>query len=651
MEISTNLKPTKMRTFLYLLFITNMGVCLNAQQSQEYNLYKNLYPNANSVRLNQNTTITIKLENEDISINQRFEEEDLYLDESATYNSKKALHFSSFFELENVEASSFIFADGKYKEQKVSDFKEKDQMDQSFYADSKSLNFIYPNLKNGSKSLLKYTENVKNPRFLSSFYFADFSPIINNTITIIADKNIDLKFIEFNMENLPVTHNKQEKKGNNVFTWEVKNTNKYEYESNAPTYKKILPHIIPVITGYQSNGKKIELANQVSDLYKWYYSLVKDINKDEADDDLIKLVKDLTANKPNDFEKVKAMYYWVQNNIKYIAFEYALGGFIPRQANDVFQKKYGDCKDNSSILYKMFEIAGIKGSLTWIGTRSIPYSYNEVPTPLVDNHMILSYTTNDKTYFLDATGRHVPIDFPTSFIQGKQALIADGESNFIIKEVPVMPSKSNALIDSTFININGENLVGKSRTHLSGYKKIDLFNYLESEVKEDKIKEFYNVNLEKGNNKFLINTYEEINKYDYYKDFNLNYEFTINNYIKKLGDEIYVNLNLNKELSNYKTKEDRKHDIEYDYKNFYSYTTTLHIPEGYTVEYIPNNVNYSNAYLSANISYTKDENSITYTHTANLDFLSLTLSQQKEVNDLIKKIEKEYKEVIILKKS
>lgn len=345
------------------------------------------------------------------------------------------------------------------------------------------------------------------------------------------------------------------------------------------------------------------------------------------------------------------MYYWTQNNIKYIAFEYALGGFIPRQANDVFQKKYGDCKDNSSILYKMLEIAGIKGHLTWIGTRSIPYSYNEVPTPLVDNHMILSYTDKDKTYFLDATGRHVPIDFPTSFIQGKQALISDGESNFIIKEVPIMPSKSNALIDSTFIDINGENLIGKSKTHLSGYKKIDLFNYLESEVKEDKIKEFYNTNLEKGNNKFLISTYEEMNKYDYDKNFTLNYEFTVNNYIKKSGDEIYVNLNLNKELSNYKTKEDRKYDIEYDYKNYYSYTTTLNIPEGYSVDYIPENVSYSNAFLSSNITYTKNGNSITYNHTGNLDFLSLTLAQQKEVNALIKKIEKEYKEVIILKKS
>ena len=139
------------------------------------------------------------------------------------------------------------------------------------------------------------------------------------------------------------------------------------------------------------------VLNGISSLYDWYYSLVKDINTQEKDKDLEALVASLTVGKDNDLEKVKAIYYWTQQNIKYIAFEYALGGFIPREAYDVFKKKYGDCKDNSSILSEMLSIAGLKGSLTWIGTRSIPYTYKEVPTPAVDNHMILSYENKGKT--------------------------------------------------------------------------------------------------------------------------------------------------------------------------------------------------------------------------------------------------------------
>jgi transglutaminase-like putative cysteine protease len=650
MEKYINMKPIKPPLYL-IIFCLVIGNSF-AQNSEEYNRYKKLYPKAKSVRVNQETMVTLKLNAGKIDITQEFIKEDLYLDESANYNSKKALSFSSFFELDKVEASSFSYEDGKYKEIEVTEFKEKDELDQSFYDDSKSLNFILPNLKKGSKSVIKYSEKVKNPRFLSPFYFGNFSPIIKNKITIVADKNIDLSFKEFNTDTLDINFKKVAKRNTNIYTWESKNIDEYEFESNTPSYKTIFPHIVPIITSYQYNNVTTNLGKDVSDLYAWYYSLVKDINKEEVDENLVKLVEEITANKTDDLEKVKAIYYWTQKNIKYIAFEYALGGFIPRQANEVFQKKYGDCKDNSSILYKMLEIAGLKGDLTWIGTRNIPYSYNEVPTPLVDNHMILSYTdTSENTYFLDATGRYVSIDYPTTFIQGKEALIANGESDFIIKKVPIIPAEKNAVIDTTTINLVNDNLVGTSKTEISGYNKMDLFHALENVTTDEKIKTFYNTTFQKGNNKFLIKSFSETNKYDYEKNLIIDYDFTINGYAKSLGNEIYVNLNLVKDLSNYETEADRKNDVEYDHTDFFSYTTKLNIPEGYVIDYVPDNIALSNDYISSSINYTVKDGAIIYNHTYSLNVINLNRDEQKEVNSLIKKIEKAFKEVIVLKKS
>lgn len=638
-----------MRILSFIIICLSM-TCFG-QQSEEFKRFKNLYPNANSVTINKETKITIKLNDESINVTQEFIEEDLYLDEGASRNSKRSLHFSSFFELENVEASSLIFSDGKYKEIEVKEFTEKDELDQSFYDDSKSLNFIFPNLQKGAKSRLKYSENVKNPRFLSPFYFADFSPIVSNKVTIITDKNVNLKFKKFNTDNLDIKFTTQEKRNNIIYTWELKNIDKFKYESNTPTYKKIFPHIVPIITSYKTKNNTIALANKVDDLYKWYYSLVKNINKDAPDEALVAVVNEITANTSNDFEKAKAIYYWAQKNIKYIAFEYALGGFVPRQANDVFKKKYGDCKDNSSILYQMLDIAGIQGDLTWIGTRKIPYSYAEVPTPIVDNHMILSYTDKqDNTYFLDATGRFIPIEYPTPFIQGKEALISKGETGFVIKKVPVVPAKKNAVIDTTFINLNGENLVGTSKIEISGYRKLDCFNILEYATTKQKTKTFYIKQFQKGNNKFIVDDYTETNKFDYDKNLIIDYTFNINGYAKKLGDEIYINLNLNKELAPYKMDEDRENEIEYEYKNHFSYTTTFNIPEGYSVDYIPENISISNTLVSSDISYKKNAKTITYSHTATLNFINLNLDEQKELNTIIKKINKAYKEVIVLKK-
>ncbi len=622
-----------------------------AQHSSEYKVYKEQYPNSHSVRLNQETLIRITLKNDKIGITQEFLEEDLFLDEAATYRSKETINFSSFFEIDNIEASSFNFENGKYKESKVETFKEKDELGQVFYDDTKSINFIYTNLNNGSKTKLKYTEKVKNPRFLSPFYFGDFFPIANNKVTVIADKEIQLEFKEFNLQDLNIKFTKTEKRGKIIYTWESKNIDEYEYEENVPSYTTVLPHIVPIIKSYTiSNGTSLELLNDVSNLYGWYYSLVKDINKESSDENLIQLVNKITANKNSNLERVKSIYYWTQQNIKYIAFEYALGGFIPREANDIYQKKYGDCKDNSSILHEMLKIAGLKGNLTWIGTRKIPYKYTEVPTPIVDNHMILSYSDKGNTYFLDATGRYLSYDFPSSFIQGKEALIANGEGKFEIKKVPIIPAKNNAFIDSSHINIVNENIVGSSKTEISGYKKIDFFFALESHTTDTKIKEYYNSKFRKGNNKFLIKKFNEINKFKYDTTFVVNYDFTINQYIKKLGNELYINMNLNQKLLSFKTEKDRKYTIKYDYKDYYNFTTTLHIPEGYVVDYIPENSDVSNDYASFKITYSVEGNQIIYNHSIKLDFLTLNLLQQKEVNELIKKAAKGYKEIVVLKK-
>ena len=629
---------------IFLLFISWSLI------SQDLEKYTKQYPNDDVVRLQQETIITIKLNNGVFTIHKEVFEEDLYLNNSANYNSKRSISYSTFFNLDKIEASSFSKQDGKFVENKVVNFNEKNNLNDSFYDDSKEVGFIYPKLAKGSKTNIKLTYNIKNPRFLSAFYFGDFYPIINNKVTIIADKNIGLTFKPFQLNNgAKVTFKKKKKGANYVYTWSAKNTEKFEIESNAPNYKTILPHIIPIITSYQQDGKTKKLLNGVEGLYSWYYSLVENINKEETDPALTILVEDLTRGKESDIEKVKAIYYWTQQNIKYIAFEYALGGFIPREANEVFQKKYGDCKDNSSILFKMLEIAGLQGNLTWIGTRKIPYTYEEVPTPAVDNHMILSYENKNNTYYLDATGRYIQIEYPSSFIQGKEALIANG-NNFKVKKIPIVPAHLNKVVDTTYIQISNRDIIGTSNSTFSGYIKNNLFYNLENTRKEADVKELYNKRFLKGSNKFLIKSYKEENKFSYDKDFSVSYNFSIQDYVQNIGSEIFINPHFNKIVSFVKTKEDRKYDIEFDYKRQFSYTNIIEIPDGYEVSYIPTSVSFTNNLISINLSYSTDKNKIVCKQDVVFNFIKLNKAQQQQVNIFVEKTEKASKEIIILKK-
>ncbi|MDF4201881.1 DUF3857 domain-containing protein [Maribacter sp. SA7] len=642
-----NKKNLRITSLLLLL----IGSISYAQTALNYDKYKEQYPNSQSVRLNQETVLKIGIERGQFVISKESIEEDLYLYESAKYDAKQSLNYSSFYELDKIEASSFIVKDNKYEELKVSDFKDKDELDGSFYDDVKSINFIFPSLGKGAKTKLNYKQTIKNPRFLSAFYFGSFYPIENNKFTIVSDKNVHLRFEKINMEGISVEFTEKKTRKQNIYTWQIKNTDEFKYEDKAPDYKNILPHIIPIIVSYEQDGETIKLLENVSNLYEWYFSLVKDLNKEIPPKELVQLVESLIADKENELEKVRAIYYWTQENVKYIAFEYALGGFVPREANEVFYKKYGDCKDNSSLLLKMLNIAGIEGNLTWIGTRSIPYSYNDVPTPSADNHMILHYEYQGKSYFLDATGRYNPIEIPSSFIQGKEALVSVGQDSFMIKKVPIIDPSKNWYKDNAIIELDGTNLKGKSKSELSGYGKMDFFYNLEKKETKTELLQLYNSVFRKGNNSFLIDKFQETNKYSYDNDFIVDYDFNIPNYVKVLGDEIYVNMNLSKTIvSNIKTDKKRQVPLEHDYLDSVQYHYVLNIPDGYEVDYLPEGVDITSQYFDSSIYYKLKGNQIIYKHNFRLNALVFDSEAQKVVNQLVKKVERQYKEVVVLKK-
>ena len=123
----------------------------------------------------------------------------------------------------------------------------------------------------------------------------------------------------------------------------------------------------------------------------------------------------------------------------------------------------------ASIIHEMLRMAHIKSYLTWIGSRDIPYTYSEVPTPATDNHMITTYLDKNKHWvFLDGTGKDAPINTFTSFIQGKQAMIGLTNDSFALATLPVPDTSANTTIDSSHVSIQDKLVIGKGKITMKG---------------------------------------------------------------------------------------------------------------------------------------------------------------------------------------
>lgn len=638
--------------YISILLSIILPINLLAQYSKVYDNYKLKYPDENLVELINEQVLNVRIKNQELIIVEDYFSEKLYLNSTAKYQSKESLVFSDFFSIDNISASSFNYISGKYKEFKVSMFREKDEFGKiAFHDDRKSINFFYAGLEPGSKTKLSYQTNIKNPRFLGAYFFGEYHPIEKTDLKIIADKNIKFEFILMNFDSIKVDYEEKHQGNRIIYHWSLKNSKVFSYDDNSVNFKYQIPHVIPIIKYYRNKDDTTFVLSSTKDLYKWYVSLIDNINKEPCSDEMSKLVDSLVADCSTDLERVKKIYYWTQKNVKYVAFEDGLGGFVPRNANDVFEKKYGDCKDNSSILEQMLKKIGIKGNLTWIGTRDIPYKYDEVHSPSVDNHMILTYFGDKKTYFLDATGRFLDINLPSSFIQGKESLIGIDKEHYKIIRVPIVDGSINYIADSMRIKLDDNYIVkGIGKRTYNGYEKTNFFNRLEKVKTSTKLLEFYKNVLEKGNNNFLLDSIYEINKYEHDLPYIVEYYYNLKNHVRKIDNKIYINLNLSQDDVNlFKNAVPYKTTKEYTHQILGEYFTELIIPKNYQVDFLPNDFENSNELCDVKINYEVKDNKVFYFHSIKTKFLTLNKVQQKELNLLMEKTQRIFKEVVVLK--
>lgn len=624
--------------------------CLGQEFSQTYTSLKQKYPQEQAVYWKYYEDIDISLQADSLLVQSRNYKEMVHLGEMSTVYAKDVVYNSYFHKVSNIQAATLLPNKNKFKKIKVTDFKETfDRDSQVFYDDTKLITFMYPAIEPGAHTVLEYDEKIRDARFIGSFFFNNNAPMAHAkfTLTLDAGIEVDLKLLHDSQNRVKVT---KEKVGSRTrYVYEVFDSEKFKSESRTPTIKYYTTHLNVVVRSYtNSKGAVVKVLSSTDDLYTWYKTFINGLELHQ-DEQVKSVVTGLVKGARTEEEKVKRIFYWVQENIKYIAFEDGMRGLIPHNGAYVCEKRFGDCKDMASILVNMMQHAGIKGHFTWIGTRDIPYDYTDLPSPLVDNHMIATYISNGIPYFLDATAQYSPFELPSSMIQGKQALIALNDKDYKIVRVPEVPKEKNAEYDTSYFSLEKGQVKGRGYMSMSGYAKV--FNaYRLNRTSEKEIKDYLTKLLERGSNKFYLDQYKVEHLQDLDKPVRIDYEFTVSDYYRAVGNEIYLNMNLDKSFYKSFIDKDRKLAIENEYKYTKNSVSVLEIPQNYLLEHLPADDSFSNEVFGYSIKYRPEKGKIVLHKEVYINYLLLQPESFAQWNEAIKKLSEAYSETIILKK-
>lgn len=629
------------------------GVIIGVQAQSELEIYQNKYPKKNGVFLRNDQQVNIALDKSGQPLIETVrDEERLFLNENFKYYTEGSVSYSSFTKVKSIDAAVLVPENGKYRKIKVDQIIDEEAHDGSvFHDDLMQKKFYFSGLGKGGKTVLNYTKELTQPHFFGTFYFSSYLPVESSRLVIQTPEDMEIVFTLFGEEQDKVSYSVETKGGKKIHTWEAKNMDDYSVESNSVDVSYFSTHIQVRIGEYMYKNEKKHILRNLDDLYAYYRDFVREVNTDE-NPELNHLADSITQGITSDSDKVKAIFYWVQDNIKYVAFEAGMGGFIPREAALVCDRKYGDCKDMASILYYMISSIGLPAYYTWIGTRDIPYAYSEVPTPSVDNHMICAYFDGNDYIFLDATGTETPFGAPSSFIQGKEALIGISDTEYKVVKVPYLTQEESVTTDSTRVYFEQGVVKGKAQIVYTGYGAIYMSGFLKN-ASESQKKEYFTEAFKYGNNKCKVQLIDITGANNRDTPVVVNLTFEIPDYIRENGNELYFNPFLEKQFSGSTINmETNKHDKENSYYETVRNVVRVAIPEGYEVEYIAEDVHFDNPKFNAGVRYKKLEgsNEIEIVSEVEMKHLILKSSDFTDWNQMVKKLNEAYSELIIFKK-
>ena len=647
--------PRQNKTACLLIITLLLAGSLRAQKTAEREKNDSIaakYKNENTVYTNYTEKLIITEEDGGLVANTYVTMEKLFIsDLSLPKDNADLLWHDDFNILTDLSGESYIpDKKGGYKRVENCGFGEGGQATGSFYDDERFVEAYYTGISKGAVTKTKYTLESTNINLLPGFGFQHNIPILNAVYEVTVPNYVNIDFVLKNTDAVNVKQNKEEKDGKIIYTFTAKNVPVFKNYSLVPSGKYYSAHILPYIKSFRFTGAKKDsiILKDPAALYKYDYSYVKDLNI-KIDTPLVRIVNEITKNDKTPREKAAHIYYWVQKNIHYIAFEKGMQGLVPRPADTVFKRKYGDCKDMASMCMAMCRQVGIKAYFASVGTNDIPYTLNEIPSQYCFNHKICAINIDDEWIFLDGTDNIQPFGENRYDIQGKEAFIAIDANHYKIVKIPVAPAEKNVITDSTFVHLSYTHLEGNIKQHNTGYPAWDIariLNYLKEEDRDKAMR----MRLGRGADNYKQIKYEVTANETGSKDATVTADFNLQNYAHIVGKEYYVNLNLDRKFGNQRMN-DTERNVGYYYPNKEKVeeVVMLDIPEGYKVTHLPGEAHGGlDGVWSYKISYKADKKKIILTKEYELQSLSLSDKEFAKNNKIIDDLNHAYKESVVL---
>jgi hypothetical protein len=246
--------------------------------------------------------------------------------------------------------------------------------------------------------------------------------------------------------------------------------------------------------------------NQWRAIGQWTTKLEE--NRPDPSPEITAQTQSLIAGAPDFSTKLTRITEYIQKNIRYFVVMRGIGGLQANHAADIFRNRYGDCKDKTTLLISMLQVAGIHAVYMPVDDRrdvvdpDMPSLLGdhmitaiEIPPDVQDPRFKAVVKANDgKRYLIfDPTNQRVPVGNLPSYEQGSYGILAAGPSSQIVALSVLDPDANGTDVKGSFTLSAEGTLAGSVDTSHTGPEGASLRNILKKTDEKERREGFEKV--------------------------------------------------------------------------------------------------------------------------------------------------------------
>jgi len=451
--------------------------------------------------------------------------------------------------------------------------------------------------------------------------------------------------------------------GSNTWQWTIANVKEIRLEPEMPPVWGVAGQMI--VTLFPPGGKAVNGFAEWSDIGKWEGTLLA--GRVDASPEIKQEVANLTAGKTTQLEKMRALAYFVQHDIRYVAIELGIGGWQPHPAPEVFSHHYGDCKDKATLMRSMLHEIGVDSFMVVINIHRGVVT-NTSPAHNAFNHAIVAVKLpeglNDaslisvrqdpkfgRLLYFDPTDELTPFGTIRGDLQDNYALLVTPDGGEL-QPLPQQPSAMNSIMRTGTLTLDpGGTLKGEVHEMRLGDRAAGERWRLRNVTKSaDQIKPIEDL-LAGSLSLFHITQASVMNLNQTDQPFGFRYNFEAQNYAKNAGGLLLVRPRVLgvKTSGILETKEPRKFPIEFESPARDTDTFDITIPAGYVVDDVPPAVDADYDFASYHAKTEVKGSLIHYTRTFEVKELSVPVAKADELKKFYRMIAGDERNTVVLK--